>query len=156
MKMKCTQCGCDDLEEVDFPYAANLVGSEGLSGYSSSYDLEVNLYANTYICTRCGHFEFFNPELAKFVIEERERCTKIQKEIDNFDEQISNKNAEIQKYECQINLITEKIKDIDITIRQSNEFKAQLEELKKKVKELKASKQLLIKEQNTLKKKFNV
>ena len=24
MKMKCTQCGCDDLEEVDFPYEAKL------------------------------------------------------------------------------------------------------------------------------------
>ena len=123
--MKCTQCGCNDLEEVDFPYESELVTTAiGLMGESFQYDLDTSVYAKTYICTKCGHFEFFNPRLAKLVLEKREKCAKIQKEIDNFDKQISDKNNEIKNVEQQIESINEQLKDIDITIRQSNELKA--------------------------------
>ena len=39
--MKCTQCGCNDLEEVDFPYQAYLIMTEcGIACEASFYDLE--------------------------------------------------------------------------------------------------------------------
>ena len=39
--MKCTQCGCNDLEKVDFPYHANLIMTRcGIAGSASFYDLE--------------------------------------------------------------------------------------------------------------------
>ncbi len=157
IKMKCTQCGCNDLEEVDFPYESELVTtSVGLTGESFQYDLDASVYAKTYICTKCGHFEFFNPELAKLVLEKREKYAKIQKEIDNIDKQILDKNNEINNIEQQIDSIKEKLKDIDITIRQSNEFKAKQQELSNKLEALKADNQELIKQQNNLKCKLEV
>lgn len=155
IKMKCTQCGYNDLEEVDFPYESELVTTAiGLVGESFQYDLESSVYAKTYICTRCGHFEFFSPKLAKLVLEEREKCAKIQKEIDNSNKQISDKNNEIQNVEQQINSIKEQLEDIDITVRQSNELKAKQQELSNKLKALKAEIQELIKYQNDLKRKL--
>lgn len=157
MKMKCTQCGCDDLEEVDFPYEAKLDQlAVGIVGESSFYDMHEEVYAQTYICTRCGHYEFFNPELAKLILEEREKCAQIQKEIDNFEKLISDKNVEIKNVEHQISSITEQLKNIDITIRQSIELKTQQEELQEKLKSLKRENQSLIKEQNALRKKLDI
>ena len=133
--MKCTQCGCKDLEEVDFPYEAKLDEiAVGIAGESSFYDIHEEVYAKTYICTKCGHFEFFNPELAKLILKERENCAKIQTEIDNFDKEISNKHNEIKNVEQLIASITEQLKDLDITIRQSNELKAKQLKLSNKLK----------------------
>lgn len=157
IKMKCTQCGCNDLVEVDFPYETELITTSiGILGESFQYDLGTSVYAKTYICTQCGHFEFFSPELAKRVLEKREKNAKIQKEIDNFDNQISDKNNEIKNVEQQIDSIKEKLKDIDITIRQSNELKAKQQELSNKIKVLKADNQELIKQQNSLKHKLKI
>lgn len=157
MKIKCTQCGCEDLEEIDFPYEAKLDEvAVGIFGESFQYSLDESCYAQTYICTKCGHFEFFNPELAKLVLEEREKSVKIQNEIDNFEKQISDKNTKIKNVEQQIYSITEQLKNIDITIRQSNELKTHKEELKEKLKVLKKDNQSLIQEQNKLKKKLEV
>lgn len=154
--MKCTQCGCKDLEEVDFPYEAKLDEiAVGIAGESSFYDIHEEVYAKTYICTKCGHFEFFNPELAKLILKERENCAKIQTEIDNFDKEISNKHNEIKNVEQLIASITEQLKDLDITIRQSNELKAKQLKLSNKLKELKTANQELIKQQNNLKHKLN-
>lgn len=157
MKIKCTQCGCEDLEGIDFPYEAKLDEvAVGISGESFQYRLDESCYAQTYICTKCGHFEFFNLELAKLILEEREKSAKIQNDIDNFEKQISDKNTEIKNVEQQINSITEQLKNIDITIRQSNELKTHREELKEKLKVLKKDNQTLIQEQNKLKKKLKV
>ena len=39
IKIKCAHCGCNDLEEVDFPYEAKLIQTAiGLAGESSEYD----------------------------------------------------------------------------------------------------------------------
>lgn len=86
VKIKCTQCGCEDLEEVEFPYEGKLnTVAVGLSGESFQYALDNNVYAITYNCTRCGYFEFFNPRLAELVLKDREKNTKIQQEIMNLD-----------------------------------------------------------------------
>lgn len=156
IKMKCTQCGGNDLEEVDFPYEAKLDEvATGIAGESSFYKLHEEVYTKSYICTKCGHFEFFNPKLAELVLEERDRCAKIQKGIDDFDKKISSKNNEIKNIEQQIDSIKEKLKDLDITIRQSNELKSKQQELSDKLKELKADNKELIKQQSDLKLKLN-
>ena len=150
--MKCTQCGCNDLAEVDFPYESKLITTAiGLAGESFQYDLDTSVYVKTYICTKCGHFEFFNPELAKLVLEEKEKCVSIQKEIDTFDKQLSNNSNEIKNVEQQIKSIEGQLKNIDITIRQHNELKAKQQELSNKLKALKADNKELIKQQNNLK-----
>lgn len=76
-KIKCTQCGCEDLEEVGFPYEVELdTVAVGLVGESFQYALQNDVYASTYICTKCGHFEFFNPKLAEQVLKDREKKCK--------------------------------------------------------------------------------
>ena len=73
-KMKCSSCGCTDLEKVDFPYEAKLIQTAvGIYGETDSYDLEETFYTDTFICTHCGHFEFFNQKLAQIVLEERKK-----------------------------------------------------------------------------------
>lgn len=156
VKIKCSQCGSNDLEEVDFPYEAKLKEVEtGIAGEASFYAMHEEVYAKTYICTQCGHFEFFNSELAKLILGERERCAEIKNRIDNFDKQILDKNNEIKKVEQQMNSIKEQLKNIDITIRQSNELKTKQQELSNKLKALKSDNQELIKQRDSLKHKLN-
>ena len=64
--MKCTQCGCNNLVKVDFPYETGLIEDVvGLSGYTAQYSIINKADCNSYICTNCGHFEFFNLKLAE-------------------------------------------------------------------------------------------
>ncbi len=124
MKIKCTQCGCTDLEEVDFPYEAKLIMTAcGIAGEATFYDLDEEFYATTYICTKCGHFEFFNPKLTEFILEERVENARIQCEIDKLNKQISKNDCEIENINKQIDDISIQLEDLDITIRQSNELK---------------------------------
>ena len=157
MKIKCTQCGCDDLAEVSFPYEAQLLSvttAIGLAGESFQYELEKSGYTKSYICTKCGHFEFFNPELAKVVLGQRKEDAKVQSEIKKLEKQVLDNNNKIKNVEQQINSISEQLKSLDITIRQSNELKAQQQELNNKLKQLKDDNNSLIKQENQLKKKL--
>ena len=149
-KIKCTQCGCDDLEEVIFPYKANLIQTAiGIAGESFQYDLDEELYTTTYICTKCGHFEFFNPELAKIILEDRAENAWIQNEIIKIDKQVSDKNNEIKNIEQQINSISKQLESIDITIRQSNELKAERQELRNQLDIIKNDIQTLLKRRDS-------
>ena len=155
-KIKCSQCGCNDLEEVDFPYEAKLDEvATGIAGESYVYKLHENVYTRSYICTNCGHFEFFNPELAKLVLQERDKRVTIQKKIDNLDKQILEKTNERKKVEQQNKSIEEQLKNIDITIRQSNELKAKQQELSVKLKALEADIKELVKQKNNLELELN-
>ena len=65
MKIKCTQCGCTDLVKTFWPHEYELeCVHEGLSPEASLYAMNETEYAEVYICTQCGHFEFFNKKLA--------------------------------------------------------------------------------------------
>lgn len=154
--MKCTQCGCNDLEKINFPYKSELViTAVGLVGESFQYELKENVSAQSYICTHCGHLEFFDPELADRVLDVRDRCAKIKMEIDDFDRQVLDKNKDILLVQSQIDAINEQLKDLDITIRQSNELKATHQELINKLKALKNDMQELIKRKTNLEYKLN-
>lgn len=70
------------MEEVGFPYEAELdTVAVGLVGESFQYALHNDVYASTYICTKCGHFEFFNPKLAELVLQDREKMQKFNKRL---------------------------------------------------------------------------
>ena len=128
--MKCTQCGCNDLEEVDFPYHANLIMTRcGLVGEASFYDLEEEFEGESYICTKCGHFEFFNKKLAETIIEKRAIEEKKRAKIEEIEEQILEKDGEIEMHKADLNIVLEQLNDLDITIRQSNELKEKKAEL---------------------------
>lgn len=155
-KIKCTQCGCEDLEEVGFPYEVELdTVAVGLVGESFQYALQNDVYASTYICTKCGHFEFFNLKLAEQVLKDREKNAKIQQEIGNLDKNILENNNKIGEIEQQINSITIQLKNIDITIRQSNELKENKQKLINTVESLKKDNKKLLDRQKDLKKKLS-
>lgn len=156
IKIKCTQCGCDDLEEVDFPYKAKLDEvAIGIAGESSFYDLHEEVYAETYICTNCGHYEFFNSWLAKSILEKREAkirtLNEAQNELENLNKQVLEKNNEIQNTERELNCISTQLESLDITIRQSNDLKVKQNELTKKLKVLNDEYQVLLKQQSDVK-----
>ena len=137
MNIKCTQCGCDDCEKVPFPYAVSLITTRvGISGESFEYDLRENCQTQTYICTRCGHYEFYNQDLVKKILERREEYRKVEVEIKKLEEQVSNNNSEIALLEQQINAISKELENLDITIRHSNELKAQQQELTQELRKL--------------------
>ena len=150
-KMKCTQCGCEDLEEVDFPYEATLKMTEcGIRGEATFYDLEDDVYTSTYICTRCGHFEFFNPELAKIILEDRQKISELQSRIGKLNDQISENENESHRIDEEIVLILKQLEDLDITIRQSNELKEKQNELEQKKAELNRAKNVMLEKRKLL------
>ena len=78
--MKCSQCGCEDLVEVEFPQEVRLIEVDsGLAGYSSGYNLKNKINCSTYICLNCGHYEFFNKKLAEQIKNGRKEADKAKK-----------------------------------------------------------------------------
>ena len=76
--MKCSQCGCEDLVEVDFPQEVRLIEVDsGLAGYSSGYSLKNKVNCNTYICANCGHYEFFNKKLIEQIKNDKKAQVKV-------------------------------------------------------------------------------
>lgn len=72
--MKCSQCGCTDLLEVKFPQETNLILTEvGLAGESNFYGIDNQVNCKSYICLNCGHYEFFNLELAKQIKSDKKK-----------------------------------------------------------------------------------
>lgn len=154
IKMKCTQCGCTDLEEVDFPYEAKLVMTAcGIVGEATFYDLDEESYATSYICTKCGHFEFFNPKLAELIIKERNDNAKSQSEIGKIKKQILKNESEIKYIENKIKTITKQLEDLDITVRQSNDLKTMKADLTEKVQTLKEVNNSLLQQKKSLENK---
>lgn len=137
--MKCTQCGCEDLEQVDFPYEANLIMTRcGLYGEASFYDLETEALTVSYICTKCGHFEFFNPELAEKILQERKMEEFRQAKIEEIEKKILQHENQIKEYNEKIDQICKQLESLDITIRQSNELKERKSELTEQINSLRA------------------
>ena len=155
IKVKCTQCGCEDLEEVDFPFEAELIMTEeGISGEATFYDLENKVYTSTYICTRCGHFEFFNSKLAKLILKERQEKAALQSEIDKWNAIILEKVNALNGIAKDIEMVAKRLEDLDITISQSNELKAKREELEERKRELQKEKNALEKQRDLLRRKM--
>ena len=161
IEKKCSQCGCKDLEAVPFPYKSELVvaSNECYANESIQYELNVSTMAGAYICTKCGHYEFYNDWLAKSILDKREEKIRtqneLQKELKNLDKQVSEKNNEIQNIEQELNSISTQLKSLDITIRQSKEFKVKQKELNQKLELLKNEYQELLKQQNNVKSRLD-
>ena len=134
--MKCSQCGCNDLVEVDFPHEVNIIQTGvGLNGYSSSYDIEDDVYCDSYVCVNCGHFEFFNLNLAEQIKEDRLFKEKTKKDIEKIEKEIDELNNKISSLDLSIKELKKESLNLDITVRRSNEIQdailSKKEEIKK-------------------------
>lgn len=118
--MKCSQCGCTDLAEVEFPQKTSLIlTSVGIAGESNFYEIENRVDCNSYICLNCGHFEFFSSMMAEQIKRERKvreeveaKSNKIQNEIIELRNNISDKYKEIDKLKLEA-------QDLDVTLRRN-------------------------------------
>ena len=166
MKMKCTQCGCTDLNEVNFPmevgfnndgyenvkidnpyrpYEQKFVRREPIlrqtqydgDGGAVTFELENQYFCKTYICTQCGHFEFFNKKLAEQILANRQATEEISKKISDVDKQIEKLNDKNFKCENEILHCNEELKNLDITVRRSNELQEKIKSLQNEIKEVK-------------------
>ena len=154
-KMKCTQCGCEDLVEVGFPYETSLNMIDcGIRGEAAYYELEYEAYASTYICIRCGHFEFFNPELAQRILEKRQAKVNLQSEIDQLNHKIVENEKELEKIDSDIKSIVKQLENLDITIRKSNELKATQKEMEEKKQQLETRNKALLTRRDSLRKRL--
>lgn len=152
--MKCTQCGCEDLKEVDFPYQVNLIMTAcGCALEAAYYDLKQTSDATTYICTKCGHFEFFNLKLANIILQERKRKEIIRASIEEIEKKILQNENQINTRIETINQILKQLENLDITIRQSNELKERKAELTEQINSLRTEIKSLEMEKKSLEEK---
>ena len=136
--MKCSQCGCNDLVEVDFPHKIDLkeVGV-GLAGYSSSYSIEEELDCNSYVCVNCGHFEFFNLKLAEQIKKDRLLKEKTKNDIDKIKKEIDELNNKISSSDLNIKELKKESLNLDITVRRSHEIQDAILSKKEEIKKTK-------------------
>lgn len=166
MKMKCTQCGCTDLCETNFPmkvgfndngfetvstsnpyrpYERKLVRREPVlrqtqydcDGGAVTFELENQYFCKTYICTQCGHLEFFDKKFAEQILANRKATEEISKKICNVDKQIEKLNDKNFKCENEILNCTEELENLDITVRRSNELQEKIKSLQIEIQEIK-------------------
>lgn len=118
--MKCTNCGNINLVKTYFP----------LSGDASlSYEIDV------YFCVECGHYEFFSPaKIEKYKnmlawIRNRElEIEQLNKELEEMQNPLI-----FQNIQDEINMLETQLKNLDITVRQQQEFTSRVSELKREL-----------------------
>ncbi len=125
--MKCTQCGCKKFVKTDSPF--------GVCGDAYATTRET---LTIYACFKCGHLEFFDTYTVdkynryKTIIEiDTESLQTIKKqllELENPDTKIALDN--------EIKEIEEKLKSLDITIREQQELTVKLHTLQAKARNL--------------------
>lgn len=83
--MKCSNCGSNNLKEVEFPVMVL---------YDSG---EVNKDTVTYICLDCGHYEFFNVKVTQTLKKQKDDQDKIENQVDNLLKEIDKLDDEYKK-----------------------------------------------------------
>ena len=125
--MKCTQCGCKKFVKTDSPF--------GVSG---------DAYATTrktltiYACFKCGHLEFFDT----YTADQYNRYTTIIESDTSSLQSLKKQLLELENPDTKIALgneieeIEEKLKSLDITIREQQELTVKLYDLQAKARNL--------------------
>ena len=137
--MKCTNCGSSKLVKVSFPLQLVMVEGE-----------QYVAPTETYLCSECGHYEFFSKEIAEKAKELLPSMEKCNQAISEIKKTISQENSSFDenkvKIEEEISSLSVKSKSLDITVREKNDIDSKLIELKKKLKNIQVSHDSLVKE----------
>lgn len=108
--MKCSNCGSNNLKEVEFPVMVL---------YDSG---EVNKDIVTYICLDCGHYEFFNVKVAQTLKKQKDEQDKIENQVDNLLKEIDKLEYEYKKTINSVLIsrdeLLKKTANLDITVRE--------------------------------------
>lgn len=119
--MKCTQCGCNKLIKVDSPFY--------------TIDGMVRTSANIYACYECGHLEMFDPSSSRTYRSNVIDLEKSSTELDILKKKLVELDNPIvlKLLEDDCKAIEKQLSNLDITIRQKQEFESKLYELRLKI-----------------------
>lgn len=122
--MKCSQCDNAKLVKANLP----------LEGHYCEGWWDV--IADVYLCLECGHYEIFSPNVAG---DYKETIAVIKEKNEKY----SQINSNLNEHKKNLEIKTNKLKDIesqlsslDITIRQQQEFQKQVSDLKIDIKHI--------------------
>jgi len=119
--MKCSQCGNEKLVKTNLPMESYGDGGSWISG-----DVDI------YLCLKCGHYEFFSMKKVHDYEETVSYIKEKEKELNTLKLKLVKMESDERKnfINKRIPEITEKLKSIDITIRQQQKLQGELDELK--------------------------
>ena len=119
--MKCTHCGNSNLVKTYFPLI-----SYGDGGASVSKEVEV------YFCLECGHYEFFSQAKIENYKNILNWLRNTELEIESLNKELEELQAPlfIQNIKDEIDMLENKLKSLDITIREQQEMKDRVIKLK--------------------------
>lgn len=122
--MKCTNCGCKKLIKTWTPF-----GYDGTDGYSYR-DKTLVIYS----CFDCGHLEFFSTDAVDEYKENIARKSSILIELGNLRKDLN--DLENNPTSLEIQNLEERLKSLDITVREQQELSNKLSNLRAKIRRL--------------------
>ena len=126
--MKCTQCDSKSLTKIAL---------EDLFYVSGDASLKTSNTLETYVCKQCGHIEFFDNAINIKQKEETEVVEKFDKELNALIEKRELiKTGKLKELTETLAKVERQLTSLDITIRQQQEFKKQVEALNAEIKKV--------------------
>ena len=122
--MKCTNCGCKKLIKTREPF-----GSWG-QDVTSYVDKTLAIYS----CFDCGHLEFFSTDAIDEYKENISRKSSILIELENLRKDLN--DLENNPTSLEIQNLEERLKSLDITVREQQELTNKLSDLRAKIRRL--------------------
>ncbi len=122
--MKCTNCGCKKLIKTREPFGS---WGQDVTGYA---DKTLAIYS----CFDCGHLEFFSTDAIDEYKENISRKSSILIELENLRKDLN--DLENNPTSLEIQNLEERLKSLDITVREQQELKNKLSELSAKIRRL--------------------
>lgn len=120
--MKCTQCGCKKLLQVELPFY--------------TIDGRIRTQAKVYTCYECGHLELFDKSVS---LDYKNNVRNLEKYTTELSE-LKKKLVELENplvltmLEDDCKTIERELSSLDITLRQQQELKSKLYELQINIK----------------------
>lgn len=124
--MKCSQCGNDKLVKSFIPMEAWGDGSSEIS----------KEYVDVYLCVKCGHYELFSMKKVYEYEKISSAIDELEKELPPLKQKLLEYRNDEKSINNKVSELEDALKSIDITIRQQQELKIELNAVKQKQKEL--------------------
>ena len=124
LKMKCTQCDSQEL-----------IHRKGIP-FSVERSHEPNVRIEHYICTKCGHIEWFDMGFLGKYKENQSLIIEKQGEVLEVDKEIAQQLENIKNIKSDFSTIENRIKDDSSSKKIANEIKEKLNVIKSQLSEL--------------------
>ena len=126
--MKCTQCGCKRFIESKF---SNLISVGGWD-VQCSISETVKIFA----CLECGHLEFFDKMMPDKLAQAETKLKQLNDELDSLLHDKESKDSLINELTEEITRIEERLKNLDITVREQNELSEKSQQINNEIQQI--------------------